>query len=375
MTQNTRWFWLITALISAGLLYLLAPILLPFVAGALLAYLGDPLVDRLESWKISRTLSVVVMFFVILLAMIPILFYIIPLLESQIKLLIAKTPGYIDWVMVNLEPTLQETFGINIPSLEIEQLKSTFKDQFSNAGGFFKGLLNTVKQSGFIVAGWAANLFLIPVITFYLLRDWDRLVAYIHDLLPRDVEPTVSMLTKQSDEVLGAFLRGQMLVMLALGTIYSIGLKFVGLEFSLLIGMLAGLLSFIPYMGLIVGVIAASIAVMLQTQDPTNLLWVGAVFVIAQMIEGTVLTPLLVGDRIGLHPVAVIFAVLAGGQLFGFFGILLALPVFAIIAVVMRYLHKSYKDSHLYSSPLEALADLDDVAEDAREQAAKDKSQ
>ncbi len=275
----------------------------------------------------------------------------------------------------NLEPTLQETFGINIPSLEIEQLKSTFKDQFSNAGGFFKGLLNTVKQSGFIVAGWAANLFLIPVITFYLLRDWDRLVAYIHDLLPRDVEPTVSMLTKQSDEVLGAFLRGQMLVMLALGTIYSIGLKFVGLEFSLLIGMLAGLLSFIPYMGLIVGVIAASIAVMLQTQDPTNLLWVGAVFVIAQMIEGTVLTPLLVGDRIGLHPVAVIFAVLAGGQLFGFFGILLALPVFAIIAVVMRYLHKSYKDSHLYSSPLEALADLDDVAEDAREQAAKDKSQ
>ncbi len=161
MTQSTRWFWLITALIAAGLLYLLAPILLPFVAGALLAYLGDPLVDRLESWKISRTLSVVVMFFVILLAMLPILFYIIPLLESQIKLLITKTPGYIDWVMVNLEPTLQETFGINIPSLEIEQIKSTFKDQFSNAGGFFKGLLNTVKQSGFIVAGWAANLFLI----------------------------------------------------------------------------------------------------------------------------------------------------------------------------------------------------------------------
>ena len=373
MTQSNRWFWLTVVLISAGLVYLLAPILMPFVAGALLAYLGDPIVDRLESWKISRTLAVVVLFFVILLFLLPVLLYLIPLLESQIKLLITKAPGYIDWVMINLEPTLQETFGINIPSLEIEQLKSTIKNQFSDAGGFFKGLLRTVKQSGFLVASWAANIFLIPVITFYLLRDWDHLVDYIHDLLPRDVEPTVTMLAKQSDEVLGAFLRGQMLVMLSLGTIYAIGLKLVGLELSLLIGMLAGLLSFIPYMGLIVGIFVAGIAVLLQTQDPTQLIWVGAVFVIAQMIEGTILTPLLVGDRIGLHPVAVIFSVLAGGQLFGFFGILLALPVFAIIAVVMRYLHKSYKDSDLYGSPLEALADLDDYAEDAARKVADEK--
>jgi len=374
MTQSNRWFWLVAFVVAAGLLYLLAPILLPFVAGALLAYLGDPLVDRLESWKISRTLSVVVVFFALFLVLLPILLYLVPLLESQIKTLISKTPGYIDWVMVNLEPTLQETFGINIPSLEIEQLKNSFKEQFSNAGGFFKGLLRTVTHSGFVVAGWAANLFLIPVITFYLLRDWDRLVDYIHDLLPRDIEPTVSLLTKESDEVLGAFLRGQMLVMLALGTIYSIGLKLVGLELSLLIGMLAGLLSFIPYMGLIVGIIVAGIAVMLQTQDPTNLLWVGAVFIVAQMIEGTILTPLLVGDRIGLHPVSVIFAVLAGGQLFGFFGILLALPVFAILAVVMRHLHQSYKDSDLYGSPLEALADLDDVIEDEIEKSSTENS-
>ncbi len=368
MTQSTRWFWLTVVLISAGLLYLLAPILLPFVAGALLAYLGDPLVDRLERWKISRTLGVVVVFFVLFLILLPILLYLIPLLESQIKILITKMPGYIDWIMINLEPTLQETFGINIPALEIEQLKSSFKDNFTSAGGFFKSLVRTVTHSGFVVAGWAANLFLIPVITFYLLRDWDRLVDYIHDLLPRDIEPTVSLLTKESDEVLGAFLRGQMLVMLSLGTIYAIGLKLVGLELSLLIGMLAGLLSFIPYMGLIVGIIVAGIAVLLQTQDPTNLLWVGAVFVFAQMIEGTILTPLLVGDRIGLHPVAVIFSVLAGGQLFGFFGILLALPVFAILAVVMRHLHKTYKDSDLYGSPMEALADLDDIIDESLEQ-------
>ena len=348
MTQSNRWFWLTVAIISMVLLYFLAPILLPFVSGALLAYLCDPIVDRLEKFNISRTLSVVIVFFVAFLVVLPIFFFLVPLLESQIKLLIAKMPEYIDWAMVNLEPTLKETFGISIPALEIEQLKASFGDQFANAGGFFKSLVRTVSHSGMVVAGWAANLFLIPVITFYLLRDWDNLVAYIHDLLPRSVESTVSSLAKESDDVLGAFLRGQMLVMLALGTIYAVGLKLIGLEFSLLSGMLAGILSFIPYMGLIVGIVVAGGAIMLQTHDPSNLLWVALVFIVAQVIEGTILTPLLVGDRIGLHPVAVIFSVLAGGQLFGFFGILLALPVFAVIAVIMRHFHKTYKDSHLY---------------------------
>jgi len=362
MTQSNRWFWLTIVIISMALLYLLAPILLPFVSGALLAYLGDPIVDRLEKLKISRTLSVVIVFFIAFLVVLPIFFFLVPLIESQIKLLIAKMPGYIDWIMVNLEPTLKDTFGVSIPALEIEQLKTTFAEQFSDAGGFFKGLVRTISHSGMVVAGWAANVFLIPVITFYLLRDWDHLVAYIHDLLPRSIESTVSQLAEESDEVLGAFLRGQMLVMLALGAIYAVGLKLIGLEFSLLIGMLAGMLSFIPYMGLIVGIVVAGIAIILQTQDPTNLLWVAAVFVVAQVIEGTILTPLLVGDRIGLHPVAVIFAVLAGGQLFGFFGILLALPVFAVIAVIMRHFHKTYKDSRLYedfeSSEQEKIAEV-----------------
>jgi len=199
-----------------------------------------------------------------------------------------------------------------------------------------------------VVAGWLANIVLIPVITFYLMRDWDHLVSYIHDLLPRSIEGKVSLMAKESDEVLGAFLRGQMLVMLALGVIYSIGLRLVGVEFSLLIGLFAGLLSFIPYMGLIVGVIIASVAVLFQTHDMTNLLWVFLVFGVAQMIEGMLLTPILVGDRIGLHPVAVIFAVLAGGQLFGFFGILLALPVFAVLAVLLRHGHVRYKGSKIY---------------------------
>lgn len=351
ITPSVRWFWLTVFVITSLLLYLLAPILLPFISGALLAYLGDPLADRLERLNISRTLSVVVVFFIIFLMVLPLFIFLIPLLESQVKLLIEKTPEYIDWLMNNLGATLQDTFGFSVPALEAEQLKETFSKQFSSAGTFFKSLIRTVTHSGFVVAGWAANMFLIPVITFYLLRDWDRLIDYLHDLLPRNIEPTVSHLVKESDEVLGAFLRGQMMVMLVLGSIYATGLKIVGLEFSLLIGMLAGLLSFIPYMGLVVGIIVAGIAVMLQTHDPMNLLWVGLVFGIAQVIESTLLTPLLVGDRIGLHPVAVIFAVLAGGQLFGFFGILLALPVFAVMAVVMRHFHKTYKDSSLYGAP------------------------
>jgi predicted PurR-regulated permease PerM len=348
MTQSNRWFWLTVAIISMALIYILAPILLPFVAGGLLAYLGDPVVDRLEKLNLSRTLSVVVVFFIAFLLILPIFLFLVPLIESQVKLLVAKLPDYIDWAMINLEPTLKDTFGVSIPALEIEQLKTTFGEQFSGAGGFFKSLVRTISHSGMVVAGWAANLFLIPVITFYLLRDWDNLVDYIHDLLPRSIESTVSRLATESDDVLGAFLRGQMLVMLALGTIYAVGLKLVGLEFSLLIGMLAGLLSFIPYMGLVVGILVAGVAILFQTHDPTNLMWVALVFIVAQVIEGTILTPLLVGDRIGLHPVAVIFAVLAGGQLFGFFGILLALPVFAVIAVIMRHFHKTYKDSHLY---------------------------
>ncbi len=351
MTQSTRWFWLTIFIVSSVLLYLLAPILLPFIAGALLAYLGDPLVDRLERLNISRTLAVIVLFFVLFLLILPLVLFLIPLVESQVSLLVEKSPSYIAWIIDNLGSTMNKTFGVDFPALEAEHLKESISQQFSLAGSFLKGLLRTVTHSGFVVAGWAANLFLIPVISFYLLRDWDRLVTYVHDLIPRHIEPRVSLLVKESDKVLSAFLRGQVMVMLALGVIYSLGLKFIGLEFSLLIGMLAGLLSFIPYMGLIVGILIAGIAVMLQTHDPMNIAWVVLVFTLAQMVEGMFLTPLLVGDRIGLHPVAVIFAVLAGGQLFGFFGILLALPVFAVLAVVLRYLHETYKQSVMYGVP------------------------
>jgi predicted PurR-regulated permease PerM len=191
------------------------------------------------------------------------------------------------------------------------------------------------------------------VVTFYLLRDWDFLVERIRELIPRNVEPLVSELTKQCDQVLGAFMRGQLMVMLALGTIYAIGLGIIGIELALLLGMIAGLASIVPYLGFIIGILVSSVAAMMQFQDINILFYVAIVFTIGQLIEGFLLTPMLVGDKIGLHPVAVIFAIMAGGQLFGFAGVLLALPVAAVIMVLLRFAHLRYIGSDVYGKLVE----------------------
>jgi predicted PurR-regulated permease PerM len=193
------------------------------------------------------------------------------------------------------------------------------------------------------------NLVLIPVVTFYLLRDWDAMVEGIRTLVPRKIEPVISGLAREIEEVLGAFMRGQLMVMLALGLIYAVGLWLVGLDLAFIIGMIAGLLSIVPYLGTAVGVIAAVIAALFQFQDVFHTVMVLVVFAAGQSLEGMVLTPRLVGDRVGLHPVAVIFAVLAGGQLFGFLGILLALPVASALNVLVRHLHQRYTSSSMYN--------------------------
>ena len=202
--------------------------------------------------------------------------------------------------------------------------------------------------------GWLMNLVLIPVVTFYLLRDWDLLIKGIRGLLPRKIEPTVSQLAGEINEVLGAFVRGQLMVMFALGVIYTAGLWLIGLDLAFIIGMGAGLLSVVPYLGTVVGLLAAVLAAIFQFQDLFHTVMVLLVFGAGQMLEGMVLTPKLVGDRIGLHPVAVIFAVLAGGQLFGFLGILLALPVASALNVLVRHLRDKYTKSTLYHEGTES---------------------
>lgn len=350
MTIDGRfWFWIFLGTVTILLLTLLSPILMPFVAGALIAYLTDPLADRLEAWKLSRTLAVTVVFVAGSGIILLLLLVIIPILGTQIQ-------QFSSFISQNFEGTLRETvipllqqrFGVDPSVLDVDQLISMVSSNLKETGSILRNAVQTISKSGFAVLGWVANLVMIPIISFYLLRDWDRLVAYIDDLLPRDKQPMIAQLAKDSDEMLGAFLRGQFLVMLALSIIYSIGLWLIGLDFALLIGLIAGLVSFVPYLGLIVGIGIAGLAILFQTGDAFQLFWVFVVFGSAQMVEGMLLTPLLVGERIGLHPVAVIFAVLAGGQLFGFFGVLLALPVAAVLAVIMRHLHDSYKQSQIY---------------------------
>jgi len=249
------------------------------------------------------------------------------------------------------------------------------------AGGVVKNIFGYVGKSSGVLFGVLANLFLIPVVTFYMLRDWDKFIEGIHSLLPRQIEPEVSRLASESNQMLSAFLRGQVLVMVSLATIYSVGLWLVGVKFALLIGLIAGIVSFVPYMGLIVGIAIAGIAVLLQFDAPVlPLALVAAVFGVGQVIEGALLTPLLVGDRIGMHPVAVMFSVLAGGQLFGFFGILVALPVAAVLAVIVRDIHKRYMRSHLYDTDRTMIATVhaDEVGSESVaeiEQAEVDSSQ
>jgi predicted PurR-regulated permease PerM len=349
MTADSRtWLALAGLLLVGWLLWLLAPILTPFLIAALLSYLGDPAVDRLETWGLPRTFAVVVVFAGLVILIAAAITLLVPVIGAQIRALADAIPVYIEWLNTQALPWVEQQLDIDISTFDLTALKDTLSANIRAAGGAAANILSYITRSGAVLVGWLLNLFLIPVVAFYLLRDWDLLIAWINGLIPKRVEPTVSRLAREADTVLGAFLRGQLLVMLGLSAIYSVGLSLVGVQFALLIGLLAGLVSFVPYLGVIVGVIVASVAVLFQTQDVLQLLWVVVVFVIGQMLEGMVLTPWLVGDRIGIHPVMVIFAVLAGGQLFGFFGVLLALPVAAVLAVLARYARERYQASALY---------------------------
>ncbi|MCC6301800.1 MAG: AI-2E family transporter [Gammaproteobacteria bacterium] len=333
---------------AALLVYLLAPILTPFLAGALLAYLGNPLVDRLAARRLPRVVVVTLVFLFIfgVLLLIPAVAF--PLLERQVSVFIERWPDYLDTLQTRLGPWLHDTLGISVWRLDVAQIRQALLDQWQQAGGVAARVVVAVTQSGLAIVQWLLNLLLIPVVTFYLLRDWHDLVHRLRGLLPRPIEPTVTRLARECDEVLATFLRGQLLVMLALGLLYSIGLWLVGLDLAFLIGMGAGLVSFIPYLGPVFGLLAGGVAAAAQFHDLFHPLLVLGVFVAGQMLEGMALTPWLVGDRVGLHPVAVIFAVMAGGQLFGVVGILLALPVAAVIAVLLRHLHRRYLHSEVY---------------------------
>ena len=348
LTDSQRWFWLIFAAITGWLFYLLSPVLTPFIISALFAYLGDPLVDRLEAHKIRRSFAVTMVFILMVIVILLLAMILVPLIEEQISELFRKIPLYLDWLRENVLPKLEERFGGIFSLSSLSELQGLLAKHWKEAGGLIAAVVGKVSSSGMALIGWLANIVLIPVLTFYLLRDWDDLIAGIKALLPRKREPTITALAVESDEMLGGFLRGQMMVMTGLGVIYTTGLWFVGLDFALLIGMLAGFVSFVPYLGLILGILVASIAAVLQFKGIEMLPWVWLVFIVGQMVEGMFLTPKFVGDRIGLHPVAVIFAVMAGAQLWGFVGIIAALPVASVVMVLVRHAVDQYRGSVLY---------------------------
>ncbi len=353
MTDSQKWLILVFLLVMAGLIYLLAPIITPFAIAIMLAYLGDPLADRLEvlkfkNYQLGRTGAVIVVFTAMLLIIVMAMIILVPLIESQISYFIKHFPAYTKWINATVIPWVGETLGFEINRIETDKLVSVIRKHWQQAGKGALTLMGTLSYSGAVIAKWLMNLVLIPVITFYLLRDWDILVEKIHNLIPRSSASTAKNLAIETNTVLAAFMHGQFYVMLALGIIYSAGLSIVGLNLAILIGVMAGLISFVPYLGASVGIVVACIAAFLQFQDVMILIPVAIVFMVGQMIESMLLTPWLVGDKVGLHPVAVMFSILAGGQLFGFFGVLLALPVASVIMVGLRHVHEIYRDSSFY---------------------------
>lgn len=362
--------WTALLLGIGWLVWLLAPILTPFALAALLGWLGDPMVDRLER-RMSRNWAVTLVFSSIVLLMLLLLVLLLPVLEAQVMTLVDSLPGYRDWLVQTALPWLERRTGLQILAwFDPQRLFELIRTHWQSAGGIAAVVLGYVSRSGVALLAWLANLALLPVLTFFFLRDWDLIVERIATLVPRSHYDTVRTLAHQTDEVLGGFLRGQMLVMLILGVLYALGLWLVGLDLGILIGLVAGLLTFVPYLGPASIVIFGGLAALVQFGDWQHLLGVGIVFTVGQLVESFLLTPVLVGDRIGLHPMAVIFAVMAGGTLFGFLGMLLALPVAAVANVLLRHLGERYRHSRLYAGDTPAiLLDIEQMPPASDEQA------
>ena len=350
MTANLRTNWLVALALTGWLFWLLAPVLTPFVASALLAYIGDPLADRLQKLKLPRTVAVVSVFILTFGAIGLLVLLVLPLIRSQVGALLSTLPDIIAQAEQVWLPRLNDLLDIETgDDVGLGAFVARYSDM---AGSWGATVLTSLSRGGGALAAAVISLFLIPILTFYLLRDWDMIVARLGSLVPSDQRETVFRLARETDEVLGAFLRGQILVMLGLAIIYSTGLSLIGLQFAIAIGVVAGLVSFVPYLGFVFGILLASLTVVMEPEPLLMFVGVVVTFAVGQFIEGSVLTPKLVGDRIGLHPVLVIFAVAAGGQLFGFFGILLALPAAAVLSVLVRFAYANYLAEHPESREL-----------------------
>ena len=343
-----QYLWVVgTVLVIAALLHWLGPILTPFLIGGMLAYVGKPAVGWMEKKHVPRTAGALLVMLVALVLVLGLLLILTPLVHSEFSLLAKRLPELAGGLYAQLAPWLKEKFGIQV-QFDLDSIKQLIADNLDSAQAVSLKVLTGLKAGGTMLIGILINLVLIPVVMFYLLRDWSRIVARLDDLTPRRWLAKVRTMAFEIDKVLGEFLRGQLSVMTVLAIYYAVGLTLAGLQFALPIGILTGLLVFIPYVGFGLGLILGVLAALLQWNGWPGFAAVLAVYGVGQLLEGYVLIPWLVGDRIGLHPLLVIFALLAFGQLFGFAGVLLALPVSAALLVGLRHLRAEYHESPLY---------------------------
>ncbi len=341
-------WWLIIGCVGIALIYLLSPILTPFLLAAVIAYICNPLVTRMAARKIPRTMGTILVMLLLLSLSAALVLIMVPLFEKEASRLIIKIPAYLEMLREGVIPWLEAHLGVNL-NPDIDMLKHAMTEHWQSAGGVAAKMLPSLTSGGMAVVEFLMNLLLVPVVLFYILRDWELLIQQIDGIIPRYWYKQVSQLARETDRILAQFLRGQLSVILLMSICYITGLWLVGLEFALPIGLLAGILVFVPYLGMIVGLLLATFAAMMQFHEWSCVMPVWIVFAIGQLLEGMVITPWLVGDRVGLHPVVVIFSLLAFGQLFGFFGILLALPVSAVLLVWLRHIRQQYLESNLYN--------------------------
>jgi len=343
-----QYLWIIGALLVLCLaLAWLGPVLTPFLVGAILAYLGTPVVARAEKRGIPRSLASLFVILFVMLLLAALFLVLIPLVQSEIGSITRRLPALFGQFTDRVVPFLQQKFDITL-SLDFDSVRTFISENADQARQLSARLLSGVKTGGAIVLSLLVNVALIPVVMFYLLRDWNMILARLDDLLPRRWGTKVRTIAREVDGVLAEFLHGQLLVMLALAAYYSIALSIVRLDHAVAIGILTGLLVFIPYVGFGLGFLLGITAAIIDFHGWPGFFAVLAVYGIGQLLESYVLVPFLVGDRIGLHPLAVIFALLAFGELFGFAGVLMALPVSAVLLVGLRHLRRAYVDSPVY---------------------------
>jgi predicted PurR-regulated permease PerM len=345
--QRQTLLWLAVGILLALMLVLLGPILTPFVAAGIIGYILNPGVDTLTARGMPRTVASLIAIAAVGLLIAAIVLIVLPVLGEELPILKQRLPVLLDRIDGSVGVWLRQ-MGMG-GRLDLAGIQEIITEKLAASDGLSTAMLNWLRVGGTAVIGWAATLLLIPIVLFYVLLDWHNLFARLSENVPRRWIAQVTSIAKEVDSLLAQYLRGQLLVMLLLAAYYSIGLAVAGFDVALPVGLLTGLLVFIPYIGFGVGLLLAIVAAVLQFDTAHGLIAVAIVYGLGQFIESFYLTPRLVGERIGLHPLAVIFALLAFGQLFGFVGVLLALPASAILLVVFGRLRRHYLNSSFYN--------------------------